>query len=53
MGLRFYRRLHLLPGVRFNLTLRGAPMSFGHRRAWLTLGRGGRSCAVGDPEGLK
>lgn len=46
MGLRLYRRVHLLPGIRVNLTLHGASMSFGHRGAWLTLGRAGRRTAT-------
>ena len=46
MGWRYWRRVALLPGVRLNLTLHGASMSFGHRGAWLTLGRAGRRTAT-------
>lgn len=54
MGLRFYRRVHLLPGVRLNLTTRGASLSFGRRGAWLTFGRAGRRTAtLGFGHGLR
>lgn len=46
MGLRFYRRLPLLPGVRLNVSTRGASVSFGHRGAWYTVGRHGRRTAT-------
>ncbi len=46
MGLRFYRRVHLLPGVRLNVGTRGASVSFGHRGAWYTVGPHGRRTAT-------
>jgi len=46
LGLRFYRRLPLLPGVRLNVSTRGASMSFGHRGAWYTVGANGRRTAT-------
>ena len=46
MGLRFYRRVHLLPGVRLNFGTRSASVSFGVRGAWLTLGPHGRRTAT-------
>ena len=46
MGFRFYRRLPLIPGVRLNLSTRGASVSFGHRGAWYTVGSHGRRTAT-------
>lgn len=46
MGLRFYRRVHLLPGVRLNVGTRGASVSFGARGAWYTVGPHGRRTAT-------
>lgn len=46
MGLRFYRRLPLLPGVRLNVATRGLSVSFGHRGAWYTVGPHGRRTAT-------
>jgi len=46
MGLRFYRRFPVLPGVRVNLGTRGASVSFGHRGAWYTVGTHGRRTAT-------
>jgi hypothetical protein len=44
MPLRFTRRLSLVPGLRVNLSKRGASLSVGHRGAWYTVGpRGGRA----------
>jgi hypothetical protein len=50
MGLRFYRRLHVLPGVRLNLTTRGMSVSVGRKGLWYTAGRAGRrSATLGFP----
>jgi uncharacterized protein DUF4236 len=46
MGLRLYRRIPLLPGVRLNVSGSGPSMSFGHRGAWYTVGPGGRRTAT-------
>ena len=46
MGFRFYRRVHVLPGVRVNFGTRGASVSVGHRGAWLTTGAHGRRRAT-------
>jgi hypothetical protein len=46
MGLRFYRRFPVLPGVRLNVTTRGVSASFGHRGAWYTVGTHGRRTAT-------
>jgi len=46
---RFTRRLSLVPGLRVNLSKRGASLSVAHRGAWYTVGpRGGRA-TVGLP----
>lgn len=49
MGLRFYRRVSLLPGVRLNIGTRSTSLSFGHRGAWLTTGAHGRRATFGIP----
>ncbi|MGH8226986.1 MAG: DUF4236 domain-containing protein [Steroidobacteraceae bacterium] len=46
MGLRYYRRIHLVPGVRVNLGTRGVSVSVGHRGAWYTTGSHGRRTAT-------
>jgi hypothetical protein len=46
MGLRFYRRVHVLPGVRLNVGTRGISASFGGRGAWYTVGPHGRRTAT-------
>jgi hypothetical protein len=44
MPLRLARRFSLIPGLRVNLSKRGASLSAGHRGAWYTVGpRGGRA----------
>jgi hypothetical protein len=49
LGLRFHRRLNLLPGLRINLSRSGASVSVGHRGAWYTVGPRGRRVTVGLP----
>ena len=49
MGLRFYRRVRLFPGVTVNLSKTGASMSFGVRGAHYTVGPRGRRVTVGLP----
>ncbi|HLI50615.1 MAG TPA: DUF4236 domain-containing protein [Thermomicrobiaceae bacterium] len=49
MGLRFYRRTRVLPGVRVNWTLSGPSVSFGVRGAHVTVGRRGVTKTVGIP----
>ena len=46
MGIRFYRRLHILPGLRLNVGTRSASVSFGHRGCWYTIGPHGRRTAT-------
>jgi hypothetical protein len=49
MGLRFRRRVSLLPGLRLNLSKSGASISVGHKGAWVTVGPRGRRMTVGLP----
>ena len=49
MGLRFYRRVSLIPGLRMNLSRHGASLSIGHRGAWYTIGPRGRRVTLGLP----
>ena len=49
MGLRFQRRVRVLPGVRVNVGLRGVSTSVGVRGASLTVGKHGVHSNVGIP----
>ena len=49
MGLRFQRRIRVLPGVRLNIGKRGVSTSVGVRGASLTLGKRGVHGNVGAP----
>ena len=49
MGLRFFRRIRVVPGVTVNLSKSGASMSFGVRGAHYTVGSHGRRVTVGVP----
>jgi hypothetical protein len=49
MGLRFRRRISILPGVRLNVSRSGVSTSIGRRGLWVTYGRGGRRTTVGLP----
>jgi hypothetical protein len=49
MGLRFYRRLSLLPGVRLNISGSGPSVSVGTRGEWFTSGPRGTCTTVGLP----
>jgi hypothetical protein len=49
MGLRFYRRIRLFPGVTLNLSRRGVSTSVGVRGAHLTVGHGKVRTTVGLP----
>jgi hypothetical protein len=46
MGLRFSRRVPLIPGLRVNLSKSGA-LSIGHRGLWYTIGPRGRRTSLG------
>lgn len=46
---RFFRRVHIAPGVRLNLAKRGASLSFGVRGAHVTIGRHGLRRTYGLP----
>jgi hypothetical protein len=49
MGLRFQKRISILPGLRLNLSKRGPSLSIGRRGAWLTIGSRGTRATIGIP----
>jgi hypothetical protein len=49
MGLRFRRSWSVFPGVRFNLGMRGASVSFGTRGVHYTVGTSGSRITAGLP----
>jgi hypothetical protein len=49
MGLRFYRRVHLCPGLSVNLSRSGPSLTLGVRGAHVTLGRARITRTVGLP----
>ncbi len=49
VGFRFYKRLHLLPGISINLSRSGPSVSVGVRGAHVTVGRRGVTKTVGIP----
>lgn len=49
MGLRFYRRIRVAPGLTLNLSKRGASISAGVRGAHVTVGTHGTRETVGLP----
>ena len=49
MPLRFSRRFSLVPGLRVNMSKRGASLSVGHRGAWYTVGPRGQRATLGLP----
>jgi hypothetical protein len=49
MGLRFYRRVLILQGLRLNISKSGASISVGHKGSWITVGLRGRRMTVGLP----
>lgn len=49
MGFRFYRRVHLCPGLSVNLSRSGPSLSVGVRGAHVTVGRRGVTRTVGIP----
>ena len=49
MPFRFYRRVHVLPGVSINVSKSGPSLSVGVRGAHVTVGRNGVSRSVGIP----
>ena len=48
-SLRFYRRVHLFPGVSVNLSKSGPSLTVGVRGAHMTMGRKGITRTVGIP----
>lgn len=49
MGLRFYKRVHLFPGVAVNVSRSGPSLTVGMRGAHVTMGRSGITRTVGLP----
>ena len=49
MGLRFYRRVRILPGLSINFSKSGPSLSVGVRGAHVTVGRRGVTKTVGIP----
>lgn len=49
MGLRFNRRVRIVPGARLNFSKRGVSLSVGKRGAWVTLAPKGVRGSVGIP----
>ena len=49
MGLRFFRRKQLFPGLRLNMSKSGPSLSMGVRGAHVTVGRRGITRTVGVP----
>ncbi len=49
MGLRFYRRVHLAPGLSVNLSRSGPSLTMGLRGAHVTVGRRGVTRTIGLP----
>lgn len=49
MGFRFYRRVHICPGLSVNLSRSGPSLSVGVRGAHVTMGRRGVTRTVGLP----
>ena len=49
MGLRFWRRIQLLPGITLNLSKSGGSLSFGPRGAKFTVGPRGKRATAGLP----
>lgn len=49
MGLRFFRRKQLFPGLRLNMSKSGPSLSVGVRGAHMTVGRRGVTRTVGVP----
>jgi hypothetical protein len=49
MGLRFYRRIPILGGLRLNVSRSGISTSIGRTGSWLTFGSRGARASVGIP----
>jgi hypothetical protein len=49
VGFRFYRRIHLCPGLSVNLSRSGPSLSLGVRGAHVTVGRRGVTRTIGLP----
>ena len=49
MGLRFWKRIKILPGITLNLSKSGISISFGTRGLRYTIGRNRRQTTIGLP----
>jgi hypothetical protein len=49
MGLRFWRRVRIIPGLRMNLSRSGVSLSVGRRGMWYTAGPKGQRATLGLP----
>lgn len=49
MGLRYFHRMRVLPGLRLNFSRSGISTSVGRRGLWVTYGRRGRRTTVELP----
>ena len=49
MGLRFFKRVRLVPGLTLNVSKRGASVSVGEKGAHITVGTSGVTETVGLP----
>lgn len=49
MGLRYFRQVSIIPGLRLNIGTRGVSVSVGHKGTWLTTGAHGRRATFGVP----
>jgi len=49
MGLRFYKRVHLFPGLSVNVSKHGPSLTVGMRGAHVTMGRSGITRTFGLP----
>jgi len=49
MGLRFSRRVSIVPGLRVNFSKSGPSLSIGHRGFWYTIGQNRRRVTIGAP----
>lgn len=49
MGLRFFRSIPILPGLRINIGSAGVSLSIGRKGSWVTIGKHGATASVGAP----
>jgi len=49
MGLRFWKRIRILPGITLNISKSGISISFGTRGLRYTIGKNRRQTTIGIP----